>query len=1274
MTFPTTPRLTIAFYLHSVPFTRDVLEHQTSLGGSESACRVLAEALAARGHDVHVFATQLEAPAEYFGVFWHRAEEMAEVFKFAPPDVFVSLRMPHIFQQGIPAKLRVFWTQDLLVDQSAIGPLYAVDKTVFVSGYHREQWCNLQPLLRPTAWVTRNPIAPADLAGVDPFAGHKVRRRLIHISRPERGVDGILALWPEIRQRWPDATIALCRYNSMYDKGGWGQVCAAYDQKLEKLNADVGGITFLGELNKTQLYAEIAQSVAMLYPTTQANFAETNCVAATEAQACGTPIIATRRGALPETVDSGAGLLIDGDVLADAATRTRFLDAIGEVFDAQEHPDDTFDRYARMQQRGRLHAMRSYGDVVAQAWEQMLLETFAARYEANKVGVLRQLLHWDNHAAAQIVANDLIATHPSYPPNGGDGTAPELVEARDAEALCERVIRQEEQTAEHYAAYAIQDPAREAEENGRMHVAADRIAETLVNLRAAGQLRDRDGTERPARILDVSCGNGSMALCLAERVPADTIIHGVDYAAGVIELARTATAHLGRRARFWTISDSQDLAPFIADRITAGDLALGEHYDAVFCGEFIEHIPEPWKLLDALERVTEPEGTVVLTTPCGPFGELLARHIPRQRGHVHAFSLRDLTTMCEGKRNFGWQYLSIGESPRGTACGYWLFGFQPGGAPAAPIDYATSILLERPYQRLHAAMIVKDGAPWLRKCLDSLYGVVDAVRIIDFGSTDGSVAIAESLGAEVLSQTWPADFSVARNRSLEFAGADAEWVLWIDADEHLQNPEAVRRYIVDGGLFTGYVVRQQHLSTDQPPFADKPVRLFRTNRGIRFYGVVHEQPEQVMNEGIVPALDQQDFRIIHLGYEDEPTRRHKMKVRNLPLLMKEITGQGTHPPRRLAWVLYLRDCVNLAAWEQERTPGRRNRAALVLAQRAVGVYHQQRFDDPTTLFHELAWPFYQQALTLLGQGVEVAWTFAAAPGRLADTVQPRVQKFKVSSLAEITQLTGHQIGRWTKELEGEPIDIEPLYSVAVPAATLSTDAVRKVVRAAAPHSWGDDRRIMEWAALFLEAVQTAGDLPVLEVGTWKGASALVWLELLTALGRTTPVITVDPYGGKPYRGGNGDGEALYGAEAFTAMKRLLAPYGNHYHFPVASSEFLRAVAGRPAPTIWHEGTQVPLDTFAFALLDGEHAADTIRFELDVLLGKRSFPARPRIAPGGIIVVDNIDADPDTLRMLQDYFPARELRDAKWSQLYAVIRVPAVPEAGAVQTSALPEAA
>ena len=249
-------------------------------------------------------------------------------------------------------------------------------------------------------------------------------------------------------------------------------------------------------------------------------------------------------------------------------------------------------------------------------------------------------------------------------------------------------------------------------------------------------------------------------------------------------------------------------------------------------------------------------------------------------------------------------------------------------------------------------------------------------------------------------------------------------------------------------------------------------------------------------------------------------------------------------------------------------------------------------------------------------------------------------------------------------------DLQVFGEANVKGIELAVEQVNEsVVRKAAPHSWGDDRRVMEWCALFLEAYGNVGEgeivPPTLEVGTDKGASALMWLELLKLLpsnlpggGWPVPVVTVDPYGGKPYEGGNGSGEALYGVPEFVAMKQLLAGYGNHYHFPVTAHTFLGMY---PAPVIWAHGEPMPLERYQFVLLDGEHKAESIASELDIVLGRRRF-GRSLLAPGGIVVVDNIDADPATFALLPE---GAEVREAKWGQAYAVFRA---------QTSAKEQAA
>ena len=66
---------------------------------------------------------------------------------------------------------------------------------------------------------------------------------------------------------------------------------------------------------------------------------------------------------------------------------------------------------------------------------------------------------------------------------------------------------------------------------------------------------------------------------------------------------------------------------------------------------------------------------------------------------------------------------------------------------------------ERTPQRLSLCMIMRDEEEHLARCLESVQGVVDEIVIVDTGSVDRSVEIAESFGARVLHEEWKGDFA-----------------------------------------------------------------------------------------------------------------------------------------------------------------------------------------------------------------------------------------------------------------------------------------------------------------------------------------------------------------------------------------------------------------------------------------------------------------------------------------------------------------------------------
>ena len=84
-------------------------------------------------------------------------------------------------------------------------------------------------------------------------------------------------------------------------------------------------------------------------------------------------------------------------------------------------------------------------------------------------------------------------------------------------------------------------------------------------------------------------------------------------------------------------------------------------------------------------------------------------------------------------------------------------------------------------QPLSAAIITLDCARPLAACLDSL-GFCDEILVVDSGSTDGTVELAQSRGARVIRREWRG-FGAQKQFAVEQASHD--WVLCVDSDERV---------------------------------------------------------------------------------------------------------------------------------------------------------------------------------------------------------------------------------------------------------------------------------------------------------------------------------------------------------------------------------------------------------------------------------------------------------------------------------------------------------
>ncbi|MEW6696887.1 MAG: glycosyltransferase [Bacillota bacterium] len=183
-------------------------------------------------------------------------------------------------------------------------------------------------------------------------------------------------------------------------------------------------------------------------------------------------------------------------------------------------------------------------------------------------------------------------------------------------------------------------------------------------------------------------------------------------------------------------------------------------------------------------------------------------------------------------------------------------------------------------------MIVKNEERNLARCLNSAKDCVDEIIIVDTGSQDNTVKIAEQFNAKIYHYQWDEDFAAARNFGLD--KATGNWILYLDADEELEPNCGERlRALTNTSHYEGYFFQIINLTDNNDPLKHINVRMFRNKPAYRFEGKLHEQIISSITSNVSsPTVVNSGITILHYGYlaaefiaKNKALRNHRINRR-----------------------------------------------------------------------------------------------------------------------------------------------------------------------------------------------------------------------------------------------------------------------------------------------------------------------------------------------------------------------------------------------------------
>lgn len=212
--------------------------------------------------------------------------------------------------------------------------------------------------------------------------------------------------------------------------------------------------------------------------------------------------------------------------------------------------------------------------------------------------------------------------------------------------------------------------------------------------------------------------------------------------------------------------------------------------------------------------------------------------------------------------------------------------------------------------KLSQCMIVKNEEKNIEQALSWGKGFVFEQIVVDTGSEDRTVELAEKMGAKVYRFEWDDNFAAAKNYAIEQASGN--WIAFLDADEFLPEEDAKKAMKClqeahphqEIDFLRTKIVNLNEKGQIMGAFPQD--RFFRNVPGLRYQYRIHEALTYPGKEKLL-AYDAQDkITILHTGYGAHISRPDKGE-RNVRMLKADLEEDPFNAMR----LMYLADAYIL---------------------------------------------------------------------------------------------------------------------------------------------------------------------------------------------------------------------------------------------------------------------------------------------------------------------------------------------------------------------------